>query len=149
MDAKYFLIQCPQWKNNSVKSAALGDPADLFAEDLDEIYQDPDANIPNVGHYEARTTASEFDGAPDEPDELDHEDELEVNVEAIKVDASGSESDEDLQPKRQRSTKKVSSLLDTSLLSFAPKRLLQVGLSKRDVARLSEVRLIYIFYTFT
>ena len=149
MDAKYFLIQCPQWKNNSVKSAALGDPADLFAEDLDEIYQDPDANIPNVGHYEARTTASEFDGAPDEPDEPDHEDKLEVNVEAIKVDASGSESDEDLQPKRQRSTKKVSSLLDTSLLSFAPKRLLQVGLSECDVARLSEVRLIYVFYTFT
>jgi hypothetical protein len=102
-----FVIQRPQWKNNPVKNpAADQDPANLFDEDLDEIYQD--ADIPNVGHHEAGTTASEFDGALDE---LEDEDE-DVPVKAVKVD----ESDEDSEPKRRKSTKKVCSQLDTSLL---------------------------------
>jgi hypothetical protein len=52
--------------------------------------------LPNVGH-EAGTTASEFDGALDEPYDEDEA------VEAIKVD----ESDEDSEPKYQKNSKKV------------------------------------------
>lgn len=94
-----FVIQRPQWKNQPVKSvAAHQDPADLFDENLDEI--DQDADIPNAGHLDAGTTASEFDGALlDEPEDED------VAVEAINVDGS----DEDSEPKHQKSTKKVCS----------------------------------------
>lgn len=97
MDAKYFLIQRPQWKNHSV--IARQDPADLFNEDLDEIYQD--ADLPNVGLQETGTTASEFDGALDEPEVEDQDNAM--DSEAIKVD----ESDEDLEPKHRKNTKKV------------------------------------------
>ena len=72
-------------------------------ENLDKIHQD--ADIPNMGHHEAGTTALEFDGALDEPEDEDEA------VEAIKVD----ESDEDSKPKHQKSTKKVCRL-ETSLL---------------------------------
>jgi hypothetical protein len=101
IDTKYFVIQRPQWKNCPVKTAAAhqDDPANLFDDDLDEIYQD--ADIPNVGHHEAGTTASEFDGALDEPEDED------IAVEAMMVDGS----DEDSEPKRKKSSKKVCSRL--------------------------------------
>jgi hypothetical protein len=95
-----FVIQRPQWKKkHPVKDAAAHqDPASLFDEDLDDMYQD--ADIPNAGRPEAGTTASEFDGAPNE---LEAEDSEEDKGEAIEVD----ESDE--KPKSRKSTKKVRS----------------------------------------
>jgi hypothetical protein len=110
IDAKYIVIQRPQWKKLPVQSAAATyqDPADLFAND-----DDLDVNIPNVGH-EAGTTASEFDGAlDDEPEDEDKP------VEAIEVD----ESDEDSEPQHKKTSKKVCSRF---LLPIAPptKRLL-------------------------
>jgi hypothetical protein len=55
---------------------------------------------PDVGH-EAGTTASEFDGALDEPEDEDKA------VKAINVD----ELDEDLEPQRKKKLKKVCSCL--------------------------------------
>jgi hypothetical protein len=104
-----FVIQRPQWKNYSVKGAAAHqarDRADFFDEDLaEDIYED--ANIPNVCHRDAGTTASEFDGALDEAEDSDGK----KGVEAIEVDSDSDSSDEE--PKRRKSTKVC---LDTSLL---------------------------------
>jgi hypothetical protein len=88
--------------------AAHKDPDNLFNDDEvhDVVHQD--ANIPNVGHHEAGTTASEFDGALDEAEAEDTGN----GVEAMEVD----ESDSDEEPKRRKSTKKVCSRLNTSLL---------------------------------
>lgn len=89
-----------------------------------------------MGHHEAGTTASEFDGALEEPEP---EDEDNVNVD---------EFDEDLEPKREKSSKKVCSWLHTSLEPIATKTSLQISLSKRDVARLSEVSyFIFVAYS--
>lgn len=113
-----FGIQRPQWKNHPAAKATAAhlDPADFFADDedlLNDMYQD--VNIPDVGYHEAGTTASEFDGAPDEAEDLDED----KGVEAIEVD----ESDEE--PKHKKSTKKVRSWLDLTLpIRIAPERVL-------------------------
>ena len=96
-------IQRPQWKTRAAIGGATAheDPADLFGEDVDNIdkmYLDADANIPNAGHHEAAgTTASEFDGALDEAG-LEDED---AGQEAIKYD----DSELDEEPKRQKNIK--------------------------------------------
>ncbi|KIM35376.1 hypothetical protein M413DRAFT_14555 [Hebeloma cylindrosporum] len=56
----------PQWKNHSIE-----DPARLFDHEhiSDEDYQN--ANIPDAQCREAGTTASEFDGAPDDDQDED------------------------------------------------------------------------------
>lgn len=98
-----FVIQRPQWKKkHPVKDAAAHqDPASLFDDD-DDMYHD--ADVPSAGRPEAGTTASEFDGAPDEPEVNDSNEDK--GMEAIEVD------DSDEEPKRhQKSTtgKKVRS----------------------------------------
>ena len=102
-----FVFQRPQWKNRPTKAAAAHqDPANIFDEDFaNDIYED--ANIPNVGHREAGTTASEFNGALDEADDLDGK----KCVDAMEVDLDLDKSDEE--PKHRKSTKVC---LDTSLL---------------------------------
>ena len=66
-----------------------------------------------MGHHEAGTTASEFDGAPDEPEDDDEA------VEAMQID----EPDEDLEQKDQKRTtgKKVCCRLNISPLPIALK----------------------------
>lgn len=95
------VIQRPQWKKQPVKSDAAThrdqDPANLFDENSDDIYVYQDTDIPNIGHHDAGTTASEFDGAPDASEDEDEA------VKAMDVD----EPDDSEEPNHPKNTKKV------------------------------------------
>jgi hypothetical protein len=75
------------------------DPAHLFD---DDIYEDTD--MPNLGHHHeaAGTTASEFDGALDDP-----EDEDEHMEDIGDVDDKSDEEASVNEPKHQKNAKKV------------------------------------------
>ena len=98
-----FCIQRAQWRNHPVEDSAtqqLEDPSDpthLFDDD-DNIYED--ADMPNLGHREAGTTASEFDGALDEAEDEDE------GMEDIGV-VDDKSDDEANEPNRRKNAKKV------------------------------------------
>jgi hypothetical protein len=93
------ICQCLQWKNCSAKEANLLDPAHLFDEHLlNNDYLN--ADMPNVGHCEAGTMASEFDGALDEAEDKDEDTLQDIEVNGL---------DDASEPKHMKIAKKVCS----------------------------------------
>lgn len=96
----FICIQRPQWRNHQDEDAATQqevDPTDHVADPHND--SDMGADIPNTGHHEAATTASEFDGALDAPGDED-----EVTEDIGGVD---DKSDDEASGEHQKISKKV------------------------------------------